>query len=55
LTVLERETSDFTIATGPRVGVSSAKEIPWRFWIEGDRTVSAYKAHKPKVRPATSS
>lgn len=50
LTLLERESSDFAIATGPRVGVSSAAEIPWRFWIEGDRTVSAYKAHKPKVR-----
>lgn len=55
LTVLERETSGFTVATGPRVGVSSAKEVPWRFWIDGDRTVSAYKEHKPKVRSATSS
>jgi DNA-3-methyladenine glycosylase len=55
LTVLERESSDFAVATGPRVGVSSAKEIPWRFWIEGDRTVSAYKEHKPKARSATSS
>lgn len=52
LTVLERESSDFTVATGPRVGVSTATEIPWRFWIEGDRTVSAYKAHKARVRPS---
>jgi len=35
--------------------VSSAAEVPWRFWIEGDKTVSAYKAHKPRVRSATSS
>ena len=55
LTVLARESDDFTVAIGPRVGVSSAKEIPWRFWIEGDRTVSPYKEHKPKVRSATSS
>ena len=55
LTVLKRKSSDFTVATGPRVGVSSAKEIPWRFWIEGDKTVSPYKEHKPKVRSATSS
>jgi DNA-3-methyladenine glycosylase len=55
LTVLARESDDFTITTGPRVGVSSAKEIPWRFWIQGDRTVSPYKEHKPKVRSATSS
>jgi DNA-3-methyladenine glycosylase len=32
------------IATGPRVGVSSAAEIPWRFWLEGDPTVSVYRA-----------
>jgi DNA-3-methyladenine glycosylase len=36
------------IATGPRVGVSSAAEIPWRFWLEGDPTVSAYRAHVPR-------
>ena len=32
------------IVTGPRVGVSSAAEVPWRFWIEGEPTVSAYRA-----------
>ena len=36
------------IVTGPRVGVSSAAEIPWRFWYEGDPTVSAYRAHVPR-------
>ncbi len=36
------------ISTGPRVGVSSAAEIPWRFWREGDPTVSAYRAHVPR-------
>lgn len=34
---------DFEIASGPRVGVSKAADVPWRFWIAGDRTVSAYK------------
>jgi DNA-3-methyladenine glycosylase len=38
------------IASGPRVGVSSAAEIPWRFWLEGDPTVSAYRAHVPRLR-----
>ncbi|HKY57580.1 MAG TPA: DNA-3-methyladenine glycosylase [Aeromicrobium sp.] len=33
----------FEIASGPRVGVSKAADIPWRFWIAGDPTVSAYK------------
>jgi DNA-3-methyladenine glycosylase len=34
---------DFEIASGPRVGVSKAADVPWRFWIAGDPTVSAYK------------
>jgi DNA-3-methyladenine glycosylase len=37
-----------TIVTGPRVGVSSATEIPWRFWYEGDPTVSVYRPHVPR-------
>lgn len=28
---------------GPRVGVASAAEHPWRFWLPGDPTVSAYR------------
>ncbi len=43
------------IASGPRVGVSAAAEVPWRFWIEGEPTVSAYRAHVPRRRPVTSS
>lgn len=31
------------IRTGPRVGVSKAADVPWRFWLDGDPTVSAYK------------
>jgi len=34
------------VATGPRVGVSRAADVPWRFWIPGDRTVSAYRRSK---------
>jgi DNA-3-methyladenine glycosylase len=32
-----------TIMSGPRVGVSQAADVPWRFWIAADPTVSAYK------------
>ncbi len=38
------------IATGPRVGVSSAADIPWRFWLEGDPTVSVYRPAAPRRR-----
>ncbi len=40
-----------TIEAGPRVGVTSAHDVPWRFWISGDPTVSAYRRHTPKARP----
>lgn len=42
-----------TIATGPRTGVSGEggqARYPWRFWIDGDPTVSPYRAHTPKKR-----
>ena len=35
------------VLSGPRVGVSAAAEVPWRFWVEGEPTVSAYR---PAVR-----
>jgi DNA-3-methyladenine glycosylase len=41
------------IRTGPRVGVSSGATRPWRFWLAGDPTVSAYRAGTRKQRPAT--
>jgi DNA-3-methyladenine glycosylase len=43
------------VASGPRVGVSSAAEVPWRFWIDGEPTVSAYRAHVPRSKPVTPS
>lgn len=30
-------------ATGPRVGLRAAAERPWRFWLEGERSVSSYR------------
>ena len=38
------------VAVGPRVGVSAAADVPWRFWAAGDPTVSAYRLHKARVR-----
>jgi DNA-3-methyladenine glycosylase len=34
------------VATGPRVGLRGAADLPWRFWIDGDPTVSAYRPAK---------
>jgi DNA-3-methyladenine glycosylase len=39
------------VSQGPRVGVSSAADRPWRFWLTGDPTVSAYRPHVPRTRP----
>jgi DNA-3-methyladenine glycosylase len=38
------------IATGPRVGVTDAADVPWRFWIDGASTVSPYRLHTPRKR-----
>jgi DNA-3-methyladenine glycosylase len=48
------------VATGPRVGVSGpggdGAAFPWRFWLEGEASVSVYRPAaarraKPPVRP----
>jgi DNA-3-methyladenine glycosylase len=38
------------ISRGPRVGVSSAADRAWRFWLTGDPTVSVYRPHVPRTR-----
>ncbi|WP_308121145.1 DNA-3-methyladenine glycosylase [Paractinoplanes bogorensis] len=38
------------IEAGPRVGVTSAHDVAWRFWIRDDPTVSVYRRHSPKRR-----
>jgi DNA-3-methyladenine glycosylase len=45
-----------TIRTGPRVGVAGAggdaAAYPWRFWLDGEPSVSVYRPAKPRARRA---
>jgi DNA-3-methyladenine glycosylase len=44
------------ISHGPRVGVSRAADVPWRFWIAGDPAVSPYRAYvrrRTQPKPVT--
>ncbi|HEX3931141.1 MAG TPA: DNA-3-methyladenine glycosylase [Nocardioides sp.] len=40
------------VLTGPRVGLREAPDRPWRFWLPGEPSVSAYRpATRRGVRP----
>src|SRR6266496_2723991 len=52
LRISGRVTDVPAVGTGPRVGISRAAAIPWRFWIEAEPTVSPYRAHAPRRRAA---
>lgn len=39
-----RRSAASDIATGPRVGISRAKEQPWRFWLPGHPAVTRYRS-----------
>ena len=38
------------IRTGPRVGVREGADVPWRFWLDGAATVSAYRPYVRRRR-----
>ncbi|MDP9795939.1 DNA-3-methyladenine glycosylase [Catenuloplanes nepalensis] len=50
LTPPSRPPAAADIASGPRVGVASAHDVPWRFWLRDDPTVSPYRRHTPRTR-----
>ncbi|MET4639637.1 DNA-3-methyladenine glycosylase [Mycetocola sp. 2940] len=45
---LERSAASVDHRTGPRTGLFGGAELPWRFWIPGEPSVSPYKKH-PKA------
>ncbi|MGE5286950.1 MAG: DNA-3-methyladenine glycosylase [Micromonosporaceae bacterium] len=41
------------IRYGPRTGVRGAADVPWRYWVAGEPTVSPYRPHVPRARSAS--
>lgn len=37
-----------TVRTGPRVGISVGVDKPWRFWLDGERSVSTFRPRPPR-------
>jgi DNA-3-methyladenine glycosylase len=45
-----------SISRGPRVGVSRAADVRWRFWVTADPAASPYRAYAPRrsrAKPVT--
>lgn len=46
VTLADRPVDPGLVRTGPRVGLRHAADHPWRFWVDGEPTVSAYRPAK---------
>lgn len=45
-----RSEGNVSVSTGPRVGVRGGADVPWRFWLDGEPSVSVYRPHVPRRR-----
>jgi DNA-3-methyladenine glycosylase len=48
--MLSAGTAAGIVRSGPRVGVSAGATEPWRYWLDGEASVSVYRAHKNTKR-----
>jgi DNA-3-methyladenine glycosylase len=42
----EPPVGEAAIRSGPRVGVTGGHDTEWRFWLDGEPTVSEYRRHR---------
>lgn len=40
------------VRRGPRVGITVGVDVPWRFWLDGEPSVSAFRVGTPRRRRA---
>jgi DNA-3-methyladenine glycosylase len=40
------------VRAGPRIGLTNGATRPWRFWLDGERSVSSYRPAVPRRRRA---
>jgi DNA-3-methyladenine glycosylase len=50
LTAAEPPRGTVIVRNGPRVGVADAADVEWRFWLDGEPSVSLYRRHVPRAR-----